>query len=233
MIKKFPATITEIRDLSKTAKEVIFSLPEPLDFMPGHFVNVHMNIQGELVRRAYTISSSNKDKNTIALSIRLKEGGKMTPIFWEKDLTGTTVELMGPLGLNTADKMHSKHIYLFGFGVGAGVIRSFADYFKDKDEVEHITIITGSRTEDDILHKDYFDALLAESPKTRVSYVLSRHEGPHPFALKGYIQDHLGDLDFNHADVFVCGQQAACDTVVETIQSRNPDGCSFFIESFG
>jgi NAD(P)H-flavin reductase len=161
----------------------------------------------------------------------LNPHGKLTPIFWNKDLTGTTFDLMGPLGLNTADKMHHSTIYLFGFGVGAGVIRSLAEYFKDREDIQRLTIVTGSRTEDDIIHKQDFDRLPEISPKIKVSYVVSTPP-ENSSLLKGYIQHHIDHLDFNHADVFVCGLQIACEELVEKIKAKKPNDCSFFIEGF-
>jgi len=247
-IKKLIGTISKITDLTETSKEVEISLPENLDFIPGAFVNFFMDIGGEKVRRAYSISSSDQEQNKITISVRLSPAGKMTPLFWQKDLTGTQVELMGPLGLNTADKMNSTKIYLFGFGIGAGVVKSLADYFVNKSDVEKVTIITGSRFENEIIYKDYFDNLvkaggdgIAESAgiaesvdsfdKVSVDYIISRPSENSPFK-KGYIQDYVANLDFNNSDVFVCGQDSACNELIEKVKTTNPTACQFFIEGF-
>ncbi|MFA5299194.1 MAG: FAD-binding oxidoreductase [Lutibacter sp.] len=238
-IKKLSGTITKITDLTETSKEVEISLPENLDFIPGAFVNFFMDIGGEKVRRAYSISSSNSEQNKITVSIRLSPNGKMTPLFWQNDLTDTQVELMGPLGLNTADKMRSAKIYLFGFGIGAGVVKSLADYFVNKKDVEKVTIITGSRFENEIIYKDYFDNLAkaggagsAGGPeKVSVDYIISRPAENSPFK-KGYIQNHLENFDFNNSDVYVCGQESACNELIEKVKASNPTDCQFFIEGF-
>jgi len=241
-IKKLTGTITKITDLTETSKEVEISLPENLDFIPGAFVNFFMEINGEKVRRAYSITSSDKDQKNVAVSLRLSPGGKMTPLFWQNDLTGTKIELMGPLGLNTADKMKGAKIYLFGFGIGAGVVKSLADYFVNKSDIEKVVIITGSRFENEIIYKDYFDNLAkaegAESvggagghDKVYVDYIISRPTENSTFK-KGYIQDHVVTFDFNNSDVYVCGQESACQELVEKVKATNPTGCAFFIEAF-
>ena len=244
-IKKLTGIISKISDLTETSKEVEISLPENLDFIPGAFVNFFMDIGGEKVRRAYSISSSNQEQNKITVSLRLSPNGKMTPLFWQNDLTGTEVELMGPLGLNTADKIHSSKIYLFGFGIGAGVVKSLADFFVNKSDVEKVVIITGSRFEKEIIYKDYFDNLAkaggagstagvgsAESSnKVSVDYIISRPIENSPFK-KGYIQDHVSDFDFNNSDVYVCGQESACNELIEKVKATNPTACQFFIEAF-
>lgn len=230
-IKKFTGEITKITDLSKTAKEVTIALSEPIEFLPGSFMNVFIDVNGEKLRRAYSISSSMNDHNVITFSIRLSLNGTVTSLFWNKDMTGEKLELMGPMGLNTVDKMKHDKVYLFAFGVGVSVVKSVSDYFTHIKKVEHLTIYTGSRTEDEILYKDYFDNLAKENSNVSVKYVISNPmEGSN--APKGYIQDFIGDLDFNNSDVYVCGQEKACSALVEKVNTMSHTDCSFFIEAF-
>lgn len=230
-IKKFTGKIIKIIDLSPTAKEVIIRTSVPVDFIPGSFLNVFMTIDGEKVRRAFSISSSHLEQSEISLTIRLSPQGKMSPLFWKKDLTHTELELMGPLGLNTTDKMLKKKIYLFAFGVGIGVVKSIADYFNTKNDIQKIVIVTGSKFEEEVLYKNYFSKLQKQSSKITVKHVVSRPT-PESNYLRGYIQDHVAEFDFNNSDIYVCGQEQACLDLVDKIKSKNPQGCEFFIEGF-
>lgn len=229
-IKKLSGKIIRVVDISQTAKEVWVDLEEPLGFIAGSFLNVFMDIRGTRVRRAFSISSAPSEQGTVALTLRLSPGGTMTPLFWEHDMAGKELELMGPLGLNTADKMQHKKVYLFAFGVGAGVVKSLAAHFAVLGDRE-LVIVTGSRHEDEILYKDYFDGLAAEHESVSVMHVVSQPK-ERSFAPKGYIQDHLSGFDFNNADVYVCGQEAACTGLVKKVQSTNPTDCVFFVEGF-
>jgi NAD(P)H-flavin reductase len=230
-ITKTFGTIKKITDLSATAKEILIDLDTPLGFTAGSFINVFMDIDGEKVRRAYSISSTDTEQTSLAIAMRLSPEGKMSPLFWKKDLTGERLELMGPLGLNTADKMKREKIYLFAFGVGAGVVKSLAGHFTTLAKRRDITIMTGSRSEAEILYKEYFDELARNNKKVKVSYVISQPKEHSPFR-QGYVQDHLGGLDFNASDVYVCGQEAACAELVQKIKATSPTDCDFFIEGF-
>lgn len=230
-IKRLHGTIKEIKDLSATAKEILIDLDIPLNFTAGSFVNIFMNIAGEKVRRAYSISSDDTEQKSIAIAVRLYPEGKMSPLFWKHDLTGESIELMGPLGLNTAKKMNRDKIYLFAFGVGAGVVKSLASHFSSSDKVKNIIIMTGSRSENEILYRQYFDELASRSKKVEVSYVISQSKGASLFK-KGYIQDHIAGFDFDKSDVYVCGQEAACNELVQKIKASRPVDCDFFIEGF-
>lgn len=231
-IRKLACTITDVRDLTPTARELVLNLPEPLIFTAGNFVNLFLPHDGTMMRRAFSISSADTDTDHISLSIRLSPEGEMTPLFWENNYLGTRVGLMGPMGLNTADKIVSKNIFLFGFGIGAGVIKSLAAHITTYNEFESLTIMTGNRSENEIVHKDFFDALAGKDSRIKVRYVISQEDVETPY-VAGYIQDHVNDCDFNNADVYVCGQKIACDALVKTIKSLPPRCCTFFIEDFG
>jgi NAD(P)H-flavin reductase len=230
-IKKTYGTILKIKDLSKTAKEVQIKLKEPLNFIAGHFINIFIVINGEKTRRAYSISSSDQEQNIITLSVRLSPQGKMTPLFWNKNLTGEEVEIMGPLGLNSADKMLQPNIYLFAFGIGAGVVKSLLEHFENKPSVQKIILMTGSRTEDEVIYKDFFDSIQTKSNKLQNTYVVSQPNTDSEFK-EGYIQDHVEGLNFNNSDVYVCGQEIACNALVEKVKITNPKNCNLFIEAF-
>ena len=230
-IKKFNGEISYIIDLSGTAKEIGIKLSEPIDFNSGSFMNIFFNVNGEKVRRAYSISSPSNNHNSITLSIRRSLTGLISPMFWNRDMIGQEIELMGPLGLNTVDKMHNDRIYLFAFGVGVGVIKSVSDYFVNIKKVKNLTIITGSRSEDEILYKNYFNNLEKNYKNISVKHIVSKpSEGSGVY--KGYIQDHIKGLDFNNSDVYICGQEKACNELVQKIKSTDPIDCNFFIEGF-
>jgi ring-1,2-phenylacetyl-CoA epoxidase subunit PaaE len=230
-VKKTFGVISEIIDLTLTSKEIKIILDEELDFIPGHFVNIFMDVDGEKIRRAYSISSSKNNQKEITISMRLSSQGKMTPIFWNKNLIGEKIEIMGPLGLNTVDKMNRPNVYLFAFGIGAGVVKSLADYFCHRDDTKSLIILTGSRFENEIIYKEYFDDLAKQYSKVKSIYVVSRPENNSSFK-KGYIQDHVDDFDFNHSDIYICGQESACNALIQKIKDIKPEDCDFFVESF-
>ncbi len=229
-IFKSSGTITRVTPLSPTAKEVTISLESLFECPPGSFINLFISIEGETLRRAYSVVSANVEQKTITIAVRLTPTGKVTPQFWKDSILGNSVTVMGPFGSNTGDKLSKPNLFLFGFGIGAGVIKSIAAYAIDNPVVEKIVIVTGSRAEDDIIYKEYFE-LLAKNPKVTATYVVSNPIAQ-DYAWKGYIQDHVSTLDFSDADIYMCGQVKACDALQEKIGTHNPHNCSFFVEAF-
>lgn len=229
-IKQLNGTITNIQDLSPTARLYTITPDEPLPFTAGAFINLFVEQEGKTIRRAFSMSSNDKDTDSFTLSIRLSLNGELTPILWNEDFTGHAVKIMGPLGLNTADKMTSKKIFLFGFGVGAGVVKSLAEHMSNRPELESLTILTGNRSINEILHKDFFDTLAENDKRVTVQYVVSdKEQTTYP---TGYIQEHIDNYDFNNADVYMCGQGVACMSLETAIKATNPKDYNLFVEDF-
>ncbi|MCF7815894.1 MAG: FAD-dependent oxidoreductase [Candidatus Pacebacteria bacterium] len=208
-IQTIHGVIDKITDLSPTAKEITIELDSPLTFLAGAFVNLFLEDGGEKIRRAFSISSDAGTKDSLTLSIRESLQGRMSPLFWKQDMLGKSVKVMGPLGKNTADKMRGTKIFLFGFGIGVGVVKSLAAHFANRPDIESITISTGSHNNEDVMYQEYFKILSEKDARIQVRHVVSQNDGTTHFPV-GYIQNYIDDMDFNNSNVYVCGQEIAC-----------------------
>lgn len=230
-IQRMTARIEEITDLSPTAREVALRLPEPLHFIPGAFVNVFMDHAGNRMRRAYSISSDEDIHDRITLSIRKGSEGGMSERFWDKGIEQVSFDIMGPLGLNTADKITGTKVFLFGFGIGVSVIKGLLAHLLRRKDITHITVMTGSRNETEMLYKDFFEAAASNDPRLNVSMVLSQPLDPvYPF--KGHLQDHISGLDVSDASVYICGSKSATESLKAVILSTGQEPCEFLLEAF-
>lgn len=225
------AKITAITDLSPTARELTIVPEIPLDFIPGMFVNIFIEHGGETFRRAYSISSDPHQKESFTISARLMKDGKMSPLFWERDIVGKEIKVMGPIGLNTIDKINKSKVYLFGFGIGVSVIKSIAYEFERQKEIKQVYILTGNKDKSELLYSDFF-AQLSENKKIKIRHVLSNPKDTN-YKYVGYIQNFVNDLDFNNSSAYICGSTKACKALKEKIQSMNPKNFDSIIEAFG
>jgi ferredoxin-NADP reductase len=231
-LKKLTTSITSVRDVSPTAREITLALPEALGFVAGAFVNTFFDVNGETIRRAYSISSDEREQTTITLTIRKVPGGKASEFFWRSDVVGLPITLMGPLGINTADKLTHRRLFLFGFGIGISVIMAMLKHAHNRSDIDEIVVITGARDETESIYNDEIQSLVTSDDRITYRCVLSQPKNP-PTATVGYIQDHLEGLSFDNADVYICGHKVACDALAETIQNTHPQGCVLHVEAFG
>lgn len=231
MIQKTTGTITSVADLSGTAREVTLALPAPLEFLSGAFVNVFIPQQEGKKRRAYSISSSPENQREVSLSIRRTLPLSPSALFWQDSVVGTTLELMGPLGVNTVDKITKPRVFLIGFGIGVSVVKGMLHGLLTRTDIEEIWVITGSRSEEEILYKDFFESVAHQDARVRTRFVVSRDTtGAYPY--RGHVQQHLTDLSFEGASVYLCGSTRACEETKKVITDTGVHDTQFFIESF-
>jgi len=232
-ITKTTGTIINVRNMSTTAREITISLASEIEINPGCFMNMFFNDNNERVRRAYSVASDYANTKEIQIAVRRKDTGRISPLFWNTDIIGTDIEVMGPLGLNTIDKMQSNKVFLVGFGVGVSVLKALLYGLRDRKEVEEIHIITGNRDDDEILYKHFFDEQAKNDARVSVRYVLTESkDASYPYI--GYAQQHIADYDFADADVYVCGQEIACDALQAQVKEQTSDmsNVHFFVEAF-
>ncbi len=231
-ISTYQGKVKKIVDLSPTAREITFSLDKPIDFKSGSFVNMFTTVDGSKMRRAYSLSSSPHSKEEISLSVRRAKQGIVSPIFWDSNIHEQEFSFMGPLGVNTSDKMVHENIFLFAYGIGISVIKSILFDVLERDNVKNVTLVTGNRDESELLYREYLDSLASDHPKLTVRYVLSEStDNTYPY--QGYIQNNIADLDFTASDAYICGPTKACESLIETIEKKHPADCAIHVEKFG
>ncbi len=226
-----PAVITDIRELSPTACEVHLRLPEPLYFLPGAFVNTFLTVDGKKMRRAYSISSSPSNQEEISLSIRKGSPDGMSALFFDESVKSLPLEIMGPLGRNTIDHIQHPKVFLFGFGIGASVVKGMLHGLLDDSRVQSVMVVTGSRTEEEILYKDFFESVVEQDSRVQTRFVVSRpQDSDYPYS--GYIQSHIADFDFKDASVYICGTGNMCEELRIQIENLTENPPQFLIEAF-
>lgn len=233
MIKQIHATVSRVRDLSVSAREVTLRLAEPMPFSPGAFVNVFLERDGRRVRRAYSLASDDRETGEVSLAVRRLDGGELSPAFWEPDVVGRELDVMGPLGVNTVEKVVAPRVFLFAFGIGAGVVRSLALRLVHEPGVREIAIALGSRDETDEIYGDEFRALAAGNPHVTFRSVFTDRRDGSADARRGFLQANLDGYDFAGATVFACGRTVACDALVAAVKAAGGADARFVVEAFG
>ena len=90
--------IKNINQLTKDAVEISFEIsksPE-FNFTPGQYITIKHQINGEEVRRAYSICSSPSEG--LSIGVKLVSGGKMSSFLTTKVKIGDILEVMPPSG---------------------------------------------------------------------------------------------------------------------------------------
>ena len=101
MNKFYSLNITEINTLTSDSVEIKFEIPsdisEKFKFKAGQYITIKHNINGEEIRRSYSLCSD-PNTNEIAVGVKRVEGGKMSTFLTKEIKIGDILEVMPPTG---------------------------------------------------------------------------------------------------------------------------------------
>ncbi|SVD96852.1 uncharacterized protein METZ01_LOCUS449706, partial [marine metagenome] len=101
MNKFYSLDIKEINPLTLDSVEIKFDIPsdisEKFKFKAGQYITIKNNINGEEIRRSYSLCS-NPNTNEIAVGVKRVDGGKMSTFLTKEIKIGDILEVMLPTG---------------------------------------------------------------------------------------------------------------------------------------
>ena len=195
-----PLTVRDVEHLTDDSVRVTLeSLPEDRDVFrhtPGQHLTLRATIDGEDVRRSYSICSA-PDNGPLQVGIKRLPGGLFST--WANTVlaAGEVIDSTAPAGDFTLDPAAADgHAYV-AIAAGSGitpVMAIIASVLRDQP-TSRITLVYGNRTSGSVMFLDDLDALKGKYPdRLMVVHVLSREDHDLPL-LSGRIDaDKVTDL---------------------------------------
>jgi len=238
-----PLTIAAIREETADARAITFAIPPGLEedftFIPGQYVTMRVNLDGEDVRRSYSICSA-VHHDGLSVGIRCIAGGRFSG--FARDLqVGDTLDVMTPQGRFLAPVDGDVHDYLL-LAAGSGVtpMMSITRSVLAGEPDSRVTLLYANRTSDSIMFRDALDGL-KDRYLTRFSLVHILDEEQQEVDLLN------GRLDRNklstfaeagviqpaeHDGVYICGPQPMMDEAASTMAALGVAGEKIHFELF-
>lgn len=206
----FKVTLTSTKVLSPLVKSFTFQREDgkPLQFLAGQWVNLHLPLPNETIKRAYSIASAPSEDGTFELAITHVEGGPGSTYLHNLAL-GSQLDVTGPQGLFL--RQHQTPSLFVGTGTGITPLRSMVHDALRQGERSPLWVIFGVREEADRIYREEFADLERDHPQFRAFYTLSR--GSEAWTGKrGYVQTHVRELyeelaKQGECHVYICGLQ--------------------------
>ncbi|MBQ6428354.1 MAG: 2Fe-2S iron-sulfur cluster binding domain-containing protein, partial [Oscillospiraceae bacterium] len=148
-------------------------------FRAGQYVSLKLPMDGSFVTRSYSLCSSPKEalNGEYAITVRSNPGGFVADRLLEEKKPGDTVITSGPLGFfYYEDLRDEKNVIGLAGGSGITPFLSMARALADGVEDFNLTLLFGSRDEDNILFRGELDEIARTCPKFKVVHVLSEEE---------------------------------------------------------
>jgi ring-1,2-phenylacetyl-CoA epoxidase subunit PaaE len=224
-------TIADIRSETTKAISVSFAIPTALAasyrYHPGQYLTLRATIDGEDIRRAYSICTAPGDHD-LRVCIKHVPGGTFSTWAQANLRVGNTIDVMTPDGRFALPPAHGHPRTIVAFAAGSGITPVMAimrDVLANEPD-SRVCLFYGNRSGADIIFRDAIEDL-KDRNLTRLSvfHVLSR-EQQDIAALNGHLDGEKARLLLRHvvpaatADhVLVCGPQP----MIEDLASALPE----------
>jgi ring-1,2-phenylacetyl-CoA epoxidase subunit PaaE len=239
-----PLTVTGIR--RETRDSVVLTLAPPdaeraaFSFTQGQYLTFRARIDGEEVRRSYSICAAVQDPE-LRVGVKRVQGGLFSTWANERVVPGDTLEAMPPMGnfhlpLDPAARRH----YL-GFAAGSGItpLLSIVKTTLAAEPRSRFTLVYGNRASATIMFREELEDLKnLHLERFALVHVLSREQQDIELfngridkakceALLAHWLD-IGDVDA----AFICGPQDMMLQVAATLQAHGLDQRKIKFELF-
>ena len=221
--------VTEVAPLTDDSVAVTLDVPQDLketfSFIPGQHVTVRQTIDGEDVRRSYSICASSKS-GKLRVGVKRLPGGAFSTYATTELKAGDTLEVMPPVGEFTIEvdpELKRKAVAIVA-GSGITPALSLIASSLELEPESTWTLIYGNRTANSVMFLDELEGLKDRyHPRFQMFHILSR-EGSDVPLLSGRIDgekiktihDHL--LGTKPVDGwYLCGPYEMVMTARETL----------------
>ncbi len=193
--------------------------PKNFSFKPGQFVGITSEINGEKVKRFYSIASL-PGEDFLLFYIKRVPGGKMSNFLAGTEI-GTELELDGPYGKFTLERSKEDRIYFIASGTGIAPVRPLV--YQAIKEGRSVVLVHQERYERLLVFREEFERL-----PIKYIPILSREERTN--LLRGHVQDYLDEILDPNADYFLVGSPAFVSDLSKELKKRGVK--NIIIEAF-
>ncbi len=221
--------VREVQPLTKEAVAIQFEVPDALKelfvYKQGQHLTLKTTINGEEVRRSYSVSSCPLDE-PLTVAIKQVPGGKFSTYANTVLQAGDKLEVMAPTGhfYRPLDQAND-HLYVaFASGSGITPILSIVKTTLLTEPKSSFILFYGNRTMDSIMYKEKLEGLKNEfMGRLSLHHILSQ-ERQESDLFSGRIDKekierfaHIYFHPLEVADFFTCGPEQMMRTVKETL----------------
>ncbi len=208
--------------------------PVIFNYLPGQFITIGVEINGKKHHRAYSISSTPDQSETLAFTVKRVPCGLVSNHLIDHFRAGDHLEALAPTGeFHLPSQIFGKQVMLSA-GSGITPMMSMARWLLTHRPEIDIHFIYSARTEQDVIFCDELLAMVERHPNFRLDIFLSQP--------KGTVWCHTGRLtperltallsEATKCNIYLCGHQEYMDMVEEWHATQGLPAERFYKESF-
>jgi ring-1,2-phenylacetyl-CoA epoxidase subunit PaaE len=160
----YKLNIKEIKRETKDAVSVVFNVPLEFQdfykFTAGQYLNLKLTLDGEEIRRAYSICSA-PDSGELRIAVKAVKNGLFSKFANEKLAVGNTIEVGTPEGKFTFEPNQDRQKNYLGFVAGSGItpVMSIILSVLKQETKSSFVLVYGNKSPEDAIFKDQLHEL--------------------------------------------------------------------------
>ncbi|MCB9184883.1 MAG: phenylacetate-CoA oxygenase/reductase subunit PaaK [Flavobacteriales bacterium] len=239
----------KVADVNQETPECIvvgFEVPEGLRkefaFQHGQYVTLKLTVDGEDLRRSYSICSSPLDAERFCIAVKKVPHGRASTQLVDKLKAGMSIEVMSPMGNFTTALDASRERQFVAFAAGSGItpILSILKTVLRTEPKSRFTLFYGNTDVDRIIFRQRLEELKAQhAGRLDVHHILSKGADEDQLFNGRITTDKAVALvqrfvsDRNDNEYFICGPEQMMVNVSEALERLGADKKRIHIELFG
>ena len=181
-----PLRVADVRPETDDAVSITFEVPDDLAaeyrYLPGQHVTLRALIDGEDVRRSYSICANAND-GVLRVGVKRLPGGVFSTYATTALAAGDTLEVMPPVGEFTIspDPANARHYGAVAAGSGITPVLALVATVLEAEPQSRFTLLFGNRAARSIMFLEELEGLKDRYPdRFHLIHVLSRESGAVP-----------------------------------------------------
>lgn len=237
--------VESVRQETSDAIVVGFRVPAELrgdfHFSHGQYVTLKLTVNGEELRRSYSICSSPLDEGGFRIAVKKVPGGRASTQLVEKLKPGMRIELMTPMGSFTTPLEASRARHFVSFAAGSGItpILSILKTVLRSEPNSRFTLFYGNTDTDRIIFRARLQELKSQyGERLAVHHILSKGKDEDALFNGRITNDKARQLlarfvsDGLDKEFFICGPEQMMVNVSEALEASGVDKKHVHIELF-
>ncbi len=236
-------TILNIHRETSKCVTLSFSIPESLKdtfaFKAGQYITLRANIDGNDIRRDYSLCSS-PNSGVIKVAVKEVENGTFSKYANNELKEGDVLDVMPPNGRFTFEPNSSKTRTIAAFAAGSGItpILSITKTILEEEPNSSFVLVYGNKTtKDTIFLNELLDLQSKYSQRLTIQFVFSQAQEND--AIFGRIEKSTVNLivknkykDTTIDAFYLCGPEAMINTVKDVLTENEVSEDAIFYELF-
>jgi len=224
--------IKEIKRETASAVSILFNVPEELKpnytFIAGQYVNLRLTLDGQEIRRAYSICSS-PESGELRIAVKAVKDGKFSQFANTKLKVGDIIEVGKPEGKFIFEPQIDHQNNYLAFVAGSGitpVMSILKTVLKSEPKSSFVLVYGNKNSEETIFCQELHDLHLNYTGRLFIHYVYSQANVENE--LFGRIDKSAVNfiLDNKHkvqefSNYYLCGPETMINTVSDVLKSHN------------